>query len=230
MNNNPNNIQNNEKKHLPEKIKTDLGAVAISKIKESNNSRRAECLEKIGEWLDLKKIVDFYDDNANILHVSRYHREGFKTHCLLVIGNIMDEYESGNVSEEAVVAAFLHDIAKPRTAALNKRNEACFYHHEEVTMEEMSVFLNPNYPGFENVMDLVHGHMLPHSINENTPEPYRQMNKDKLSSLLDKHDEQFKNNLMVLADCDSRASVKSDDDLPEAERKTNLIRTSLIRF
>ena len=94
----------------------------------------------------------------------------------------------------------------------------------------MSVFLNPNYPGFENVMDLVHGHMLPHSINENTPEPYRQMNKDKLSSLLDKHDEQFKNNLMVLADCDSRASVKSDDDLPEAERKTNLIRTSLIRF
>lgn len=185
--------------------------------------------EAIGEKLDLKKLVDYFDTNAEILHKSRYHKEGFKTHCLLVIDNILSQYEAGNVSEQAVVAACLHDIAKPRTAALNKRNEACFYGHENVTKEEVTEFLNPDYPGFEVVLDLIHGHMLPHGIGENTPEPFRGRNREQLNNLLGRHDEQFEKDLMILAECDSNASVKSDDDLAQAEKQASLTRDRLLQ-
>lgn len=186
--------------------------------------------EHLNKCLDLRKLVDFFDTNADILHKSRYHQEGFKTHCLLVVGAMLEEYEAGNVSEEAVVAACLHDIAKPRTAALNKRNEACFYGHENVTSEEFTEFLDPNYPGFGNAVDLVHGHMLPLGIGENTPEPFRGRNQEQLNSLLARHDKQFERDLMILSDCDSHASVKSDDDLARAEEQASLTKDKLLQF
>ena len=184
--------------------------------------------EEISKNLNLPKLMDFFDDNAGILHRSRYHKEDFRTHCLLVIDNMLTQYEAGNVSEEAVVAAYLHDIAKPRTAALNKRNEACFYGHENVTKNEVAEFLDPDYPGFEIVLDLIHGHMLPLGVGENTPEPFRGMNQEKLNALLKKHDEQFKKDLTVLSECDSSASIKSDDDLPQVEEKASLVRANII--
>ena len=185
--------------------------------------------EVIGEKLDLKKLVDYFDTNAEILHKSRYHKEGFKTHCLLVIDNILSQYEAGNVSEQAVVAACLHDIVKPRTAALNKRNEACFYGHEKVTKEELVEFLDPEYPEFDNVLDLIHGHMLPHGIGESTPEPFRGRNQEQLDNLLKRHDEQFKKDLMIISECDDHASVKSDNDLGQAEERASLIRDRLLQ-
>lgn len=185
--------------------------------------------EEIGENLNLKKLVDYFDANAEILHKSRYHREGFETHCLLVIDNMLSQREAGNVSEEAVMAACLHDIAKPRTAALNKRNEACFYGHEKVTKEELVEFLDPEYPGFDNVLDLIHGHMLPHGIGESTPEPFRGRNQEQLDILLKRHDEQFKKDLMILSECDDHASVKSDDDLEQAEERASLTRDKLLQ-
>ncbi len=179
--------------------------------------------------LNLKKLLAFFDMNAEILHKSRYHREGFRTHCLLVIGNMMEAYEAGRVSEEAFVAACLHDIAKPRTAALNKRNEACFYGHENVTDEEVAEFLDPSYPGFEKVLALIRAHMLPLGIKENTPEPFRSKNRERLKAFLSEHDKQFEEDLMILSDCDSRASVRSDDDLASAEERADAIRSKLLR-
>ncbi|MBQ1563887.1 HD domain-containing protein [Candidatus Saccharibacteria bacterium] len=179
--------------------------------------------------LNLQKLVAFFDENSEILHKSRYHREGFETHCLLVIGNMLEQYEAGKVSEEALVAACLHDIAKPRTAALNKRHEACFYGHENVTVEEVTEFLDPDYSGFDKVLGLIRGHMLPLGIKENTPEPFRSRNQERLRDLLDQYDEQFEKDLMILSDCDNRASVKSDDDLPSAEAKAELIGKKLLR-
>ena len=229
MNNNPNTLRtNNNNERLAERTNMNLGAAALDASEKTANQQQ-NLLEKVGEWLELKKIISFYDDNADIIHKSKYHREGFETHCLLVVSNIMEKYESGDVSEDAVIAAFLHDIAKPRTAAFNKRGDACFYGHEEVKKEEVEDFLNPDYPDFDIVMDLIHGHMLPHGIGENTPEPFRQQNKEKLESLLEKHDEQFGKDLLALADCDARASVKSDDDLQEAEKRADLIKANLIK-
>ena len=180
--------------------------------------------------LDLPKLVAFFDVNSEILHKSRYHKEGFRTHCLLVIGDMLTQYEAGQVSEEAVVAACLHDIAKPRTAALNKRNEACFYGHEKVTAEEAAEFLNPDYPGFSKVLDLIRGHMLPLGIGENTPEPFRSKNQECLRELLGKHDKRFEEDLMILSGCDSRAGVKSDDDLALAEAKATSVRDRLLHL
>ena len=173
------------------------------------------------EALDLKKLLSFFDQNSEILHKSRYHREGFRTHCLLVIAGMLEKYQNGDVSEEAFVAACLHDIGKPRTAKLNKRGEACFYGHENVTEEEIAEFLDPDYPEFEKVLDLIRGHMLPLGVGEGTPEPYRSKNQERLNAFLGAHDEQFEKDLMILSDCDQRSSIKSDDDLAEAEAKAD---------
>ena len=186
--------------------------------------------EELNRCLDLRKLINYFDDNAEILHKSKYHREGFKTHCLLVIDGMIDQREAGNVSEEAVVAACLHDIAKPRTAALNKRNEACFYGHENVTDEELAEFLDKDYAGFDYVADLVRGHMLPLGVGENTPEPFRSNNLEKLNGILDRHDDQFKNDLMTLSKCDSGASVKSDDDVLGADERADNTRSELLNM
>ena len=182
----------------------------------------------INKYLNLRKLIAFFDTNSGILHKSRYHKEGFETHCLLVIEGMLAQYESGNVSEDAFIAACLHDIAKPRTAALNKRNEACFYGHEKVNAGEVAEFLSPDYPGFEKVLDLIRGHMLPLGVGENTPEPFRGQNQERLNNLLKRYDEQFKKDLMTLSDCDTRAGIKSDDDLAEAERRADSIKKRLL--
>lgn len=173
------------------------------------------------EGLNLRKLLSFLNDNAEILHKSRYHYEGFRTHCLLVIAGMLEKFESGVVSEPAFVAACLHDIGKPRTAKLNKRGEACFYGHENVTEEEIAAFLSPDYPEFQKVLDLVRGHMLPLGTGEETPEPYRSKNLERLNQFLDAYDEQFEKDLMALSDCDKKSCVKSDDDLPAAEAKAD---------
>ena len=178
--------------------------------------------------LDLKKLVAFFDDNADILHVSRYHKENFKIHCLLVISGMMDAFEDEKVSEAALVAACLHDIAKPRTAKLNKRNEACFYGHENVSDDELCEFLDRSYPEFDKVVALVRLHMLPFGVGENTPEPYRSQNQARLDEALSQHDEQFKDDLMTLSECDRKACVKAEEDLPEAESNADEIRELLL--
>ncbi len=183
--------------------------------------------------VDFRKLVSFFEKNKDILHLSKYHLEGFETHCLLVIGLMMEQYEAGAVSEEALIAACLHDIAKPRTAALNKRNEACFYGHEKVTDEELTEFLDHRYAGFEKVAALVRGHMLPLGIGESTPEPLRTKNKDRLNDFVRRYghdDKQFKDDLIILSDCDIRASVKSEDELPAAELRASFVRDRLLQI
>ena len=187
-------------------------------------------IKKVLESLNLQKLLDFFADNAECLHISRYHKEGYPTHCLLVIHQMMQEFQAGRTSESALVAACLHDIAKPRTAALNKRNEACFYGHENVTDEELAEFLAPSYPEFQRVASLIRAHMLPMGIGEATPEPFRTQNQERLESVLAKEGEPFRSDLMILSSCDQSASVKNDADLGEAERiaeETRMILLSL---
>lgn len=188
-------------------------------------------LKKALQCLNLQKLVNFFDSNACILHKSRYHHEGFDIHCYLVIGNMIAEFEAGRVSEEAVMAACLHDIAKPRTAALNKRGEACFYGHEKVTDEELAEFLDPSYQGFSMVADLVRGHMLPYGASENTPEPWRGRNQEALRKLLLKYKgSTFAQYLEVLHLCDDKSCVRNDADLPVAEKEAEAIKSLLLQI
>ena len=188
-------------------------------------------LKKALQGLNLQKLVEFFGSNADILHRSQYHHEGFDIHCFLVIGNMLAEYEAGKVSEEAVVAACLHDIAKPRTAALNKRNEACFYGHENVTDEELAELLDPNYPGFNRVADMVRGHMLPFGASESTPEPWRGQNQEALSKLLEKYKSStFRQDLEMLHKCDDGSCVRDDVDLSAAEKEAAAVRSLLLQI
>lgn len=193
-------------------------------MSRDNKARKGNKMKDI----KVSKLVAFLDENADILHVSRYHREDFRTHCLLVIGAMQEQYKAGNVSEEAMVAAFLHDIAKPRTAALNKRNEACFYGHEQVTDEELIEFLDSSYAGFDKVAALIRAHMLPLGIGGSTPEPFRSQNQQRLNDILGNWDQQFEKDLMILSECDLRSSIRSDEDLVIAKKEAESIRNELL--
>ena len=155
--------------------------------------------------LDIQALLTFLDNHSDCLHLSRYHREDYPTHCLIVIYRMIREFLSGKVSEAALVAACLHDIAKPRTAGLNKRNEACFYGHENVTDEEAGVRLT-------------------------TPEPFRSKNQERLRAILDGKGKSFELDLAALSACDESASVRDDADLNEAEDMAQATRMLLIHL
>ena len=167
--------------------------------------------------LDIQALLTFLDNHSDCLHLSRYHREDYPTHCLIVIYRMIREFLSGKVSEAALVAACLHDIAKPRTAGLNKRNEACFYGHENVTDEEVGRFLALDYPEFQTVVALIRAHMLPFGVRLTTPEPFRSKNQERLRAILDGKGKSFELDLATLSACDESASVRDDADLNEAE-------------
>ena len=181
-------------------------------------------IEEALQSLNLQSLAEFFDHNAGILHRGRYHREGFDVHCYLVIGNMLAEYEAGRTSIDAVIAACLHDIAKPRTAALNKRGDACFYGHEKVTDEELASFLDPGYPGFERVAAMVRAHMLPHQMAEQAS-PKRQKRSD---ALLERFGEAFGQDLAILAECDDKGCVRDDADLPAAIKAAEETRRKLL--
>lgn len=169
-------------------------------------------IEKALQSLNLQSLVGYFDHNAGILHRGRYHHEGFDAHCYLVIGNMLAEYEAGRTSIDAVLAACLHDVAKPRTAALNKRGDACFYGHEKVTDEELASFLDPGYPGFVRVAELVRAHMLPYQMAEQAS-PKLQRRYD---ALLERFGKAFGQDLAILAKCDDNGCVRDDAALPAA--------------
>lgn len=189
-----------------------------------------DSVKKALESLNLQKLLWFFASYADCLHISRYHREGYPTHCLLVIYWMIQEFQKGKVSGAALVAACLHDIAKPRTAALNKRKEACFYGHENVTDEELANFLSPSYPEFQKVALLIRAHMLPLGVREATPEPFRSKNQERLDAILAREDKVFESDLRTLSTIDQLASVKNDADLKEAERLAEETRAMLLNL
>ena len=165
------------------------------------------------EYLNIGKLADFYARNVDCPHVSKYHRESYPTHCWLVIDKMTEQYEQGNISEEALAAAYLHDIGKPRTAAVKPDGDACFYGHEQVTEEEVAIFLDPGYQGFSKVVALIRAHMLPMLISERTPEPYRSDNIQKLHDLAEKWGEEFMRDLDTLTRCDLASSITEESCL-----------------
>lgn len=185
------------------------------------NSRIKEALKS----LEIKKLVDFFGANAGIPHVCAHHAEPFDVHCLCVIGRMIEEYKWGRASEELVLAACLHDIAKPRKATIGKDGQAHFYGHEHVTDEELAQFLDPSYQGFERVADLVRGHNLPWQI----PETGSKKLQKRYNALIDRYGQRFGEELDLLVACDRAGSVKKAADLPTARKEAERIKTLLLQ-
>lgn len=182
-------------------------------------------IKKALQSLNTGKLVAFFDANADIPHICKHHAEDYRTHCLRVIGCMIAEYEQGKASEELLLAACLHDIAKPRKASVGKDGQAHFYGHENVTDEELAEFLDPSYPGFEKVADLVRGHSLPWQIEE-TQSPKLEK---RFNALIEKYGEPFGDELRLLVACDSGGSVENEEDLPAAREEAERIKALLLQ-
>ena len=189
------------------------------------NSKIKEALRPI----KIKKLVGFFGANAGIPHACTHHAEPFDVHCLGVIGRMVEAYEKGNASEELLLAACLHDIAKPRTAKPGKDGQAHFYGHEHVTDEELAQFLDPSYPGFKRVADLVRGHSLPWQISEAGSKKLRKRLKRRYNALIEKYGTGFGEELDLLVACDQEGSVEDAADLPAAREEAERVKALLLR-
>ena len=151
-------------------------------------------------------LLGFFQANANLPHISKYHCESYIQHCLLVIGEI-SKLTDNNV---LILAAALHDIAKPRTQGINKRGEPCFYGHEEITDEELSQFLSMDDPRYLKVKNLIACHMVPYKILDpgNFDKTLRKMCRKILH---EEPSEDFIADVMTLHKADDLGSVRSND-------------------
>lgn len=166
-------------------------------------------------------LVRFFEIHNELPHISIYHREGYQEHCLLVI----DEMAKQTSDPTLMVAAALHDIAKPRTQALNKRGQPCFYDHEQLNDEEISVFLTKDDPRFERVKALIWCHMLPYNLRVAEGKNFNEELKKACEKLLRKQnidvevDDDFMSDLDALHSADDAGSVRKDEDLAYVEQR-----------
>ena len=174
--------------------------------------------------LDLEKLVNHFMENAGVPHVCSYHKEAYDVHCLCVIGYAIAKYEAGEVSEELLLAACLHDVKKPQKASVGKDGQAHFYGHEHVTDEELAVFINPEYHNFARVAELVRGHSL----------PWQKAGSKKLEkrydALIEKYGREFGEELEALVDCDHGGGVVEEANLPAAIEEAERVKAFLLQI
>ena len=123
-------------------------------------------------------LIQYFEDNKNLPHISKYHRENCKEHCMLVIDAMAERTKDRTM----LIAACLHDIAKPRTQALNKIGEPCFYGHDEVTDDDIAPFLTAEDECYAYVKALIFCHMVPYKV-ENAKEDSREYQADITTEL-----------------------------------------------
>lgn len=177
-----------------------------------------------------KLYLDYIEANKDLPHVSKYHREGYLEHCLLVVDAIC----SDAVPRRLYLAACLHDIAKPRTQGYNKIGDPCFYGHEEIMDEELSQFLTPDDADYNYVKALILCHGLPYKVQtaaDYTRTLIRSCDKTlrKAGSLVEVNDA-FVSDLMCLHHADDNGSVRTDADLEGIEARCEEARRLVCTF
>lgn len=164
-------------------------------------------------------ILWYFDTHQDLPHVSKYHRENYREHCLLTIDEMFKRTEESTL----LIAACLHDIAKPRIQGLNKIGEPCFYGHEEITDEEMSQFLTLDDERFLYVKALVLCHMTPYKVV--TASDYDSTLVKSCKKTLRKAEidievnDEFIHDLTLLHQADDAGSVRRDEDLVGIEER-----------
>ena len=160
-------------------------------------------------------------ENENLPHVSKYHRESYPEHVVSVLYKV-SEQSSDPTPDYLWIAACLHDIAKPRTQGYNKIGDPCFYGHEEVTDEELTQFISPDYPHYTRVKALILCHMLPYKLENavNFGDALRKHCKKllKKAGVEVEVDDCFIIDLMTLHNADDAGSVRYDEKLEDAQK------------
>ena len=174
-------------------------------------------------------LVQYFEANRDLPHVSKYHRESYKDHCMLVI----DAMAKRTTDRKMLIAACLHDVAKPRTQALNKIGDPCFYGHEEVTDDDLTPFLSTDDECYSYVKALLFCHMVPYKVanakdygNALIKECRKALRKAGAEEL--EADEKFISNVLLLHECDDEGSIRSDDNLVGVSERVELAE-SIIR-
>ncbi len=164
-------------------------------------------------------LLRYFDTHKDLLHMSKYHRESYLEHSLLVI----EEMAKRTDNPVLLIAACLHDVAKPRTQALNKVNEPCFYGHDEITDEEMVQFLSADDERYPAVKALVVCHMVPYkcvNVNDFDKSVRKECRKAlKKAGLGDEVSDDFIREVMLLHEADDAGSVRRDEDLNGIEKR-----------
>lgn len=162
-------------------------------------------------------LIQYFEDNKNLPHISKYHRENCKEHCMLVIDAMAERTKDRTM----LIAACLHDIAKPRTQALNKIGEPCFYGHDEVTDDDIAPFLTAEDECYAYVKALIFCHMVPYKV-ENAKDYDKALRKECRRALRKvgiegveglAENEEFISNVLLLHECDDAGSIRKDENL-----------------
>ena len=155
--------------------------------------------------LNSSALLQHFTAHTDLPHVSKYHRENYFQHSMLVIeamGKLTD-------TTTLLIAACLHDIAKPRTQGINKIGEPCFYGHDEVSDEELSQFLT--------VDDERYTHMHPYllaSASDYDKAIRKYCRKSLRKAGIDiEVDDAFVNEVALLHEADDTGSIRHDEDL-----------------
>jgi len=164
-------------------------------------------------------LLQYFTTHTNLPHVSKYHRENYFQHSMLVI----DAMRKLTDNTTLLIAASLHDIAKPRTQGLNKIGEPCFYGHEEVYDEELSRFLTTDDERYSRVKALIWCHMHPYLLANaiDYDKAIRKYCKKSLrkAGIDIEVDDDFVNEVTLLHKADDAGSVRHDKDLPGIESR-----------
>jgi len=158
-------------------------------------------------------LLQYFTTHKDIPHVSKYHRENYFEHSMLVI-EAMDNLTSDST---LLIAACLHDVAKPRTQALNKINEPCFYGHADVSDEDLSQFLTLDDERYSRVKALILCHMHPYLL-ETAADYYKALRKYCTKSLRKAKidievDDTFIMEVDILHKADMLGSIRRDEEL-----------------
>lgn len=157
---------------------------------------------------NLENLFRFFRDNRKLPHKSKCHQEGYGEHCLLTIASALD----ADASRPVLLAAALHDIAKPRTYKFDLLDNAYFDGHENVTIDEATKFLPESDKDFNYVMTLIHYHMLPYKL-ETDDEEEKQKAIKEINDIVTKYSAiypDFGKNLFILNSCDIEASLQRE--------------------
>lgn len=162
-------------------------------------------------------LLQYFTNNKDLPHVSKYHRENYFQHSMLVVeamSNITDD-------TTLLIASCLHDIAKPRTQGLNKIGEPCFYGHDEVSDEELSMFLTLDDPRYSRVKALIWCHMHPYLL-ANATDYDKAIRKYCRKSLRKAEinievDDSFVEDVALLHKADDTGSIRHDEELIQIE-------------
>lgn len=162
-------------------------------------------------------LLQYLTIHSDLPHISKYHRENYFQHSILVI----DAMSKLTNNSTLLIAACLHDIAKPRTQGINKVGEPCFYGHDEVSDEEIAQFLTADDIRYSRIKALVWCHMHPYLLEtavdyDKALRKYCRKSLRKAEINIDVDDD-FINDVALLHKADDNGSIRHDEDLEGIE-------------